>query len=294
MINREFSFIRLRGVTCGLIKNILGNIEENTVEVGSSDMDYVSFGRGKKPLIIIPGLSDGLKTVKGTGMMFRFIYRFLAKDYRVFAFSRKNKLEAGYTTRDMARDLAGAMDNLGIASTEIMGISQGGMIAQWLAIDYPAKVSRLAIVISLARQNETVQEVIGRWIKMAREELYDDLAVDMMEKNYTEKYLKKVRPFYWLIKRISKPKSKERFLIQAQSCLTHDAYEELPAIKCPTLIIGGGADRIVGGEHVQQEMADAIEGSELYIYPDLGHGAYTEAKDFNERIYNFFRSKHPA
>ncbi|MGM0652777.1 MAG: alpha/beta fold hydrolase [Bacillota bacterium] len=271
-----------------MLKKLLGNIEESAVEIGSNEMDYVSFGRGKKPLMIIPGLGDGLRTVKGTGIMLWYSYRFLAEDFKVYVFSRKHELATGYTTRDMARDLAGAMDKLGIDSAAVMGFSQGGMIAQWLAIDYPTKVSKLAIVISLARQNETVQKVVGNWIEMARKELYDDLAVDMMEKSHTENYLKKVRPFYWLIKRISKPQSKERFLIQAESCLTHDAYEELSAIKCLTFIIGGGADRIVGGAEVQQEMADAIEGSKLYIYPDLGHGAYAEAKDFGERIYNFF------
>ena len=271
-----------------MLKKILGNTGESTVKVGGSSMDYVVFGRGDKPLVIIPGLGDGLKTVKGTGLMLWYIYRFLGRDFRIYVFSRKTELEAGYTTRDMARGLAAAMDILDIPSAAVMGVSQGGMIAQWLAIDYPAKVNRLVIAISLARQNKTLQEAVGNWIKMVREERYDDLAVDMMEKNHTEIYLKKVRPFYWLIKRMSRPKSKERFLIQADSCLTHDAYRELAAIKCPTFILGGGADRVVGGEEVQQEMSAAIAGSQLHIYPDLGHGAYAEAKDFGERIYNFF------
>ncbi len=274
-----------------MLKKILGNTEESTVEVGGSTMDYVAFGRGDKPLVIIPGLGDGLKTVKGTGLMLWYFYRFLGRDFRVYVFSRKNELEAGSTTRDMAGDLAEAMDILHIPPAAVMGVSQGGMIAQWLAIDYPARVTRLVIAISLARQNETVQEAVGSWIKMVREERYDDLAVDMMEKNHTENYLKKVRPFYWLIKRMSRPQSKKRFLIQADSCLTHDAYGELASIKCPTFIIGGGADQVVGGEDVQQEMVAAIVGSELHIYPDLGHGAYAEAKDFGEHIYNFFCRK---
>ncbi len=274
-----------------MLKKLLGNINESAVEVDSSAMDYVTFGRGEKPLVIIPGLSDGLKTVKGTGLKLWFMYRFLARDFKVYVFSRKNELETDCTTRDMARDLAAAMESLGITTAEIMGISQGGMISQWLAIDYPAKINRLAIVVSLARQNETVQEVIGSWFKMAREELYSELVIDMMEKKHTEKYLKRVRPFYWLITRNSNTQSKERFLIQAQSCLTHDAYQELSTIKSPTFIIGGRGDRIVGGEEVQQEMAEAIAGSELFVYPDQGHGAYIEAKDFSVRLLNFFRSK---
>jgi pimeloyl-ACP methyl ester carboxylesterase len=271
-----------------LFKRFLDNLQENSIEIGSSKMSYISFGRGVKPLVIIPGLSDGLKTIKGTGAILWFSYRFLARSFRVYVFSRKEPLEPGCTTRDMAADLAEAIQLAGIKTASVMGISQGGMISQWLAIDYPEKVEKLAIVISLSKQNRTSQQVISGWIDMAEQEVYDELAVDMMEKSYTETYLKKVRPFYWLIKKLSRPQSKQRFLIQAESCRTHDAYSELSAIKCPTLVLGGGADRIVGGSEVQREMADAIKGSKLHIYPDLGHGAYTEAKDFGDIIYDFF------
>ena len=268
--------------------SLMGNLQAKTVEIGGSKMYYISFGKGTQPLVIIPGLSDGLKTVKGTGLILWFSYRFLARSFRVYVFSRKEPLEPGCTTRDMAADLARAMNLVGIETANVMGVSQGGMISQWLTIDYPEKVDKLAIIISLARQNETSQKVIASWIDMADREVYDELAVDMMEKSYTEAYLKKVRPFYVIIKKISKPQSKQRFLIQAESCRTHDAYSELPAIKCPTLVIGGGADKIVGGSETQQEMADAIKGSKLHVYPDLGHGAYAEAKDFGKRIFDFF------
>ncbi len=272
-----------------MLKKLLWNVEERAVEINGTDMDYVSFGRGDKILVMIPGLSDGIKTVMGTGLMLRYIYRFLARDYRVYVFSRKNKLEKGYTTRGMARDLAQALDKLHIAPANVLGVSQGGMIAQWLAIDYPEKVLKLVIAISVSGQNEILQEVIKSWIKMASDERYDDLAIDMLEKTHSDSYLKKVRPFYWLVKRISKPQSKERFLIQAESCRTHDAYRELKKINCPAFVIGGGSDRVVGGLEVQQEMADAITGSRLFIYPHLGHGAYAEANDFGERICSFFK-----
>ncbi len=274
-----------------MLNKLLGNLEEGSVNIGNSEVEYVAFGRGKTPLVAIPGLSEGLRTVKGTGKMLWFMYRGFTRTHRMYFIGRKNELEMAYTTRVMADDLAAVMDKLGIAPASVMGISQGGMIAQWLAINYPEKVSRLAIVISLARQNDTIQQVAGNWIKMAGEERYEELAIDMQEKNYTENYLKRIRPFFWLIKRIGHPQSKERFMIQAESCRTHDAYEELFKIKCPTFIIGGGADKIVGGAEVQHEMAEAIEGSKLQIYPELGHGAFAEAKDFNDHIYNFINIK---
>ena len=55
-------------------------------------MDYVTFGKGKDPMVIIPGLGDGLQTVKGMAMPFLITYRILAKRYKIYVFSRINEL----------------------------------------------------------------------------------------------------------------------------------------------------------------------------------------------------------
>ena len=47
-------------------------------------------------------------------------------------------------------------------------------------------------------------------------------------------------------------------------------------------------DRIVGSGSAPG-IADKIDGSELFVYPGLGHGAYEEAKDFTERVLDFWR-----
>lgn len=44
------------------------NAKNGTVLVGNTEMDYVSFGSGSKALILLPGLSDGLATVKGKAL----------------------------------------------------------------------------------------------------------------------------------------------------------------------------------------------------------------------------------
>ena len=72
-------------------------------------MYYVSFGSGDKKLIVLPGLSDGLATVRGTARLLYFPYRKHLKKYTVYMFSRKNKMPAGYTIREMAEDQAYVM-----------------------------------------------------------------------------------------------------------------------------------------------------------------------------------------
>lgn len=106
------------------------NARNGSVFVGNSQMDYISFGRGNKNLIMLPGLGDGLSTVKGMALVFSIMYRIYAKEFTVYVFSRKNHLHEGYSTREMAKDQAEAMAVLGISKADVFGISQGGMVAQ--------------------------------------------------------------------------------------------------------------------------------------------------------------------
>lgn len=257
-----------------------------SVRVGNSEMDYLSFGNGNKNLIMLPGLGDGLSTVKGMAPIFSVLYRAYAKEYTVYVFSRKNHLPEGCSTREMAKDQAAAMAALGIPKADILGISQGGMIAQYLAIDYPDFVGKLVLAVTCSKPNGILKQVVGAWMEMAAQGNYRGLMIDTAEKSYSESYLKKYRRLYPFLGKTGKPKNPERFLIQAASCIGHNAYAELDKIVCPALVIGGDCDKIVG-TLAAPAIADRISGSELFIYHGLGHAAYEEAADFKSRVLDF-------
>ena len=262
------------------------NAKNGRIDIGDTEMDYISFGKGRKIFVMIPGAGDGLTTVKGLAIPMAFTYRMFADDYRVYVFSRKNRLKEGCSTRDMADDQAEAMRKLGIAKAVVLGVSQGGMIAQYLSIDHPDLVEKLVLTVTLSKQNPTVQQALMKWIDFARQGEHKALMIDTAEKSYSENYLKKYRLMYPLLGVIGKPENYERFLIQINSCLHHDAYDNLDKIKCPALVIGGDHDKIVG-VNAAAEMTDRIPNSELFIYEGLGHGLYEEAKDFNKRVLSF-------
>ena len=264
---------------------MLFGAKNRNIAIGNTDVDFVSFGRGDKNLVIIPGLGDGLKTVKGMALTLAFMYRMYVKDYHVHIFSRKNELEEGYSTRDMARDLKEVLGKVGIEKADVMGLSQGGMIVQYLAIDHPQVVDKLVIGVSVSRQNETIQDVVGKWVEMAQAGDFKALTIDSLEKTYPENKVKKYRPLYPIITRFGKPKSFTRFIIQAKSCLGHNAYEELHKIESPTLVIGDDNDQVVG-LNTSEEMAEQIPNNELYLTNGLGHGAFEE-KVFNQQVLRF-------
>ena len=105
-------------------------MKNGCIAIRDTDMYYVSIGKGNKNLVVLPGLSDGLATVKGKAFILASPNRHFFKNYTVYMFSRKNVMPEGYTIREMASDQAAAMKELGIVKASVLGVSQGGMIAQ--------------------------------------------------------------------------------------------------------------------------------------------------------------------
>lgn len=264
--------------------------KNGSVKIGDAEMYYVAFGRGSKKLIALPGLSDGLATVKGKALVLSAPFKKFLKDYTVYMFSRKNDMPEGYTIRQMAADQAAAMKILGIDKACVLGVSQGGMVAQYLAIDYPELIDKLILAVTAPCANEVVTDAVSTWIEMAKEGNHTALMIDTAERMYSKKYLLKNRIFFPLLARFTKPKSYDRFFKNAYAILNFDAKDDLKNIKCPTLIIAGADDKTVGNEapHLIEE---GILESEVFIYEGLGHGTYEEAKDFYDRVYEFCERK---
>ena len=251
-----------------------------------SGMDYIRFGTGRRILLMLPGLGDGLQTVKGTALPMAWMYRKFSGAFTVYMFSRKEPLAQGTSTRDMARDLAEGMDALGIAKADVLGVSMGGMIAQWLAIDYPEKVGRLILTVTSSRPNPTLVSSVTEWVELARKGDHTALMDSNVRSIYSDGYYRKHKWLIPIMGRLTKPKSYARFLIQAEACLSHDTYEALPQIQAPTLVIGGEQDRALGPE-ASRELAVQIPGAALIMYPKWGHGLYEEAGDLGQKVLDF-------
>ena len=257
--------------------------KESKINVQNMQLDCITFGNGTKPLVMIQGLNT--RGIKGAALSFAYMYRIFAKDYKVYLFDRRPVVQEGITVKEMASDIATAMDALGITNADVFGVSQGGMIAQYLAMDRPDLVRKLVLAVTLSQNNSTVKQVIGNWIEMTERGAMKELVTDMAEKMYSDAYVKRYRPFLPLLTLLQKPKDVERFVILAKSCLTCNAYESLDKIKCPVLVLGGRQDKVVTGM-ASEEIAKKL-GCEIHMYDGLGHAAYEEAKDFNQRVYDF-------
>ena len=256
------------------------------VSANGGEADYICFGSGTRPLIILPGAGDGFRTVKGLALPMALFFHDFAEEYRVYMFSRRVDIPDGFTTADMADDLAAAMDALRISAANVLGVSQGGMITQQLALRHPEKVRKIVLAVTASRPNDIMRSVIPKWIEWSKEGKYEEIMLDTAERSYTGKYLEKsLRQNKWAGK-LTKPKDYTRAIRIMESTLTHDVYDELPRITNPTLVIGAGKDRIVGVD-ASREMTAQIPHSKCFIYPDFSHGVYEQAPDFYERVRAF-------
>jgi len=261
------------------------NARNEHIKLNSFDCDYISFGRGTDPLIMLPGVGDGFRTAKGVAVPFALMYRCFAKDFKVYAFSRRNNMPEGFTTADMADDLDAVMGAVGIKAAHIFGVSQGGMIAQQMAIRHPDRVKSLILAVTASRPNDLMQESLGSWLAMADRGDYKGIMLDTAERSYTGTYLKRGRMMNRALA-LFKPKDYTRFRILCKSCIDHDVYSDLDKITCPSLIIGAEQDGVLGVE-ASLELKEKINGSRIYIYQGYSHGVYEQAKDFNKRVRRY-------
>ena len=266
-------------------EKILLNARNENIEINGFDCDYISFGKGTDPLIMLPGVGDGFRTAKGIALPFAVLYRSLARDFTVYVFSRRVDLLPDMTTRDMAKDLNRAMKALDLSQVSLVGVSQGGMIAQKLALRHPEKVRSLILAVTASRPNDLLRESIDTWLEMADNDDYKGIMLDTAERSYTGEYLERGRMLNKMLSTV-KPKDYTRFRILCRSCLGHDAYDDLEKIKCPVWIIGADQDGVLGAE-ASLEMSEKIPESRIYMYEGYSHGVYEQAKDFNDRVLRY-------
>ncbi|MCF0237297.1 MAG: alpha/beta hydrolase [Sphaerochaetaceae bacterium] len=262
-------------------------MKHDTVEFNGKKMDYCVFGSGERILVLIPGMSLG--KVTGAVELISSSYSLLSNDFTIYLFDRVNDMYSGYSTESMAEDTVLAMKSLGLGKISIIGYSQGGMIAQLIAINYPELVDKLVIGSSASRINATTSNVVSSLIAMAKMGDIGSLTDTMADKLYTKTYNETygVKAYY----RENPPTQEdlERFTIMAEAVLSFNSYDSLSKINAPTLVIGVEKDEMVTGE-ASEEIAEKLSCS-LIMYKGYKHAVYDEAPDYKEILLKFLLEK---
>jgi pimeloyl-ACP methyl ester carboxylesterase len=253
-------------------------------------LPFVRFGKGPRTLVVFPPINDALQDVTYGPRFWRWYFRHFADDYTVYLVSRKRGLPSGYTTRDMAADYGEALGR-SVGPAHVMGLSLGGLVAQHFAADHREHVESLVIGVAARGLGLEGQEIVRRWIGLARAGRWRELHAEMVVAMYTGVR----RPLYDLLARllggaaVRNPAAREDFVVSAEAALNHDADDRLEAIEARTLVVGGAQDRIFPAS-LQSDTAGRIPGAAVRLIEGVGHGAFDERKrDFDAAVKDFIR-----
>lgn len=186
--------------------------------------------------------------------------------------------KAPYTLSDMATDTISVLDDLGIETAHIVGVSLGGMIAQTVAIEHPNRVRSLTSIMSApgrttaVESDETRDEAVEKSVSVDVND--PDSYVDLQVEGYRVTSGPHFDPVYQReiiqrsFDRCYHPAGWAYQMLAATA--SGDRTPFLASLTMPTLVIHGALDPLIppsGG----QKTADAIPNAKLLIIDDMGH-----------------------
>jgi pimeloyl-ACP methyl ester carboxylesterase len=204
----------------------------------------------------------------------------------------KEKVEAPYTLEDMADDAAGLLDVLGIDKAHIVGSSNGGAIAQTLAIRHPDKIATMVSIMATSgrRGLPRPEGEVAEWL--ARPRNPSGTREGAMDEAVSTSHLIGSPGFPRdeqvlrdragrLYDRSFYPAGNSRHLL-ASIASGDGRAARLGDISAPTLVIHGRDDPLVDlacAEDVQK----TIPGAEMLVIDGMGHdypdGAVSQIAD---------------
>jgi pimeloyl-ACP methyl ester carboxylesterase len=230
------------------------------VAIRGFNMYYETYGAGK-PLLFIHGNGGSVKDFSMQIPYFSKNYKVILADSRAQGKSKDTSDSLNYNI--MTEDLNALLNLLHLDSCYVIGWSDGGINGLLLAMRHPEKVKRLAITgANLWPDATAVDPEIFQWL------------VNEVDT------LSQMKPT---------PEVKNQYkLLNMMLLEPHITLEQLHAIKCPTLVIGGDQDVILPKHTLA--IAEAIPNAYLWIVPNSGHATLIgHSKLFNETVADFFK-----
>lgn len=188
----------------------------------------------------------------------------------------------------MGRDVLTLMDWIGIERASYCGISLGGMVGQWLAINAPERIERLVLIgtaphvppaeawrerAAAVRAAGTVaavaDAVIGRWL--------------------TPEYAARKPSVAGWLKSMVAASPPEGYAACCEAIGAMDLREQLPRIAAPTLVIAGAQDQSVAPAH-GEAIAAAVDGARFELLSPMAHlGSVEQATAVTSLILEHLR-----
>jgi 3-oxoadipate enol-lactonase len=190
-----------------------------------------------------------------------------------------------YTVEQLAQDLSDLLEQLGIASAAVLGYSQGGAVAQQLALEHPPQCSRLILACTYAFNMSSFREKVEGYVLplLIRALGMRRFAKLTVAQGLTSAPKELVR---W-VRNLMESQDSQVMISAWKEAMAFDSRKRLGEIKCPTLVIAGSEDRAVPMHHAKM-LREAVVRSRLVVIEKADHGLiWAKADQFVQVIMSF-------
>ena len=272
-------------------------------------------GRGT-PVVFIHGLGSS------SYMEWRYNLEATGAKHRVFApdlpgYGRTEKPRVRYSIPYFARFVERYIEDRGLRSAAIVGVSLGGRVALEVALERPHLARKLVLVntlglgrpqvrvpqmayglVTIPRVGEAVMRFTRGALHWASPSLIRRVAARYggngadLERAMDDAYLKDLRELYATDEFHNAYLSTVRSLVNPRALLGghHDVSSRLSEIKIPLQLIWGSDDPLFPVAHATRAHA-LVEHSRLAIIEGAGHSPQAERpEEFNRVLLNFLGS----
>lgn len=234
-----------------------------TISTNGIDLAYNRTGKGQ-PLVLVHGYPLDHTIWKDVVPLLDENFDLILPDLRGFGLS--DVVEVQYTISDMAADITGLLDHLGLEKAYIAGHSMGGYISLAFARQYPLRVLGLGLISTQALADTAerkqgryaaAEDVMGNGVRPVAKAMSPKLTPDGRVQAFVRSLIAAQHPLG---------------LAGALKAMAErdDSTPALAGFEFPVAIVHGDADELIPVDRAQ-EMRQEISRANLAILPGTGH-----------------------
>jgi 3-oxoadipate enol-lactonase len=173
--------------------------------------------------------------------------RALRSRYRVLRYDTRGHGQTGapaaaYTLDQLAEDLKGLLDGLGIAATHFVGLSMGGMIGQVFALKHPAMVQSLVLCDTTSRYPQGAASVWEERIKTVGAKGMEPMVAPTLERWFTAPFRARRKDLMDKVGAMIRSTPATGYVGCCHALPKINVTERLSDVRCPALVIVGEED----------------------------------------------------
>ncbi len=245
-------------------------VDEKTVACRGRDASVEVLGEGDE--VVVVGTAAPMVLTRS------FSHELAGRGHRVvnFDYGTGHESPEPRTALDQVADVLEVMDATGVGSGVLVGVSRGAMTAYALAARHPERVTALVLALPVAGFADTL--LVFDPVPEAGDD--DDPLGEILAMVFSADFLESNRDA------AAAMLSSEAGSVDRVERSDEETFED-DTVTCPTLVIQGGADRVVSAAHPRRYL-DAIPGASLVLVPDAAHGWVMEQpREFADLVAGF-------